>query len=163
MQGHSVPGSRVDCYPSRVRSPLPRPAPLVRPSSQVSRRMKAVRRRDTKPEVTARRILWAAGMRFRLCPADLPGTPDIANKRARWAVFVHGCFWHGHRGCRLATLPKANRAFWEEKLDANRRRDARKTLALRRMGYRVLVLWQCELGDAEAVVRRFSRVCLRDR
>lgn len=125
--------------------------------------MKAVRRRDTKPEVVARSILWNAGARFRLCPSDLPGTPDIANKRARWVVFVHGCFWHGHRNCPLATMPKSNRAFWEEKLAANRRRDARKATALRRLGYRVLVLWQCELRDSEAVLRRFSRVCLRDR
>ena len=120
--------------------------------------MKAVRRRDTKPEVEVRKLLWREGARFRLCLRDLPGTPDIVNKSARWAVFVHGCFWHGHRNCKLATTPKSNSAFWREKLASNRRRDARKALALRRLGFRVLVVWQCELRDPEALVRRFSRV-----
>nr|WP_317987226.1 very short patch repair endonuclease [Stigmatella hybrida] len=128
----------------------------VRPSEEVSRRMKAVRRRDTRPEVEVRRLLWKAGVRFRLCPRDLPGTPDIVNKRARWAVFVHGCFWHGHRNCKLATVPKSNSAFWKSKLAGNRSRDARKALALRRLGYRVIVVWQCALRDPEALVRRFS-------
>lgn len=118
--------------------------------------MKAVRRRDTKPEVEVRRLLWNEGARFRLCPRDLPGSPDIANKRARWAVFVHGCFWHGHRNCKLATVPKSNTAFWEAKLAANRQRDTRKVLALRRLGYRVLVIWQCALRDPAALIRQFS-------
>ncbi|WP_408890296.1 very short patch repair endonuclease [Myxococcus faecalis] len=139
-------------YPYRVT--LHRPG--IQPTEEVSRRMKAVRRRDTEPEVEVRRILWKAGARFRLCPQDLPGTPDIANKSARWVVFVHGCFWHGHRNCKLATTPKSNSAFWEAKLAANRRRDARKALALRRLGYRVLVVWQCALRDPAALVRRFS-------
>ncbi len=118
--------------------------------------MKAVRRRDTKPEVEVRRLLWNAGARFRLCPRDLPGSPDIANKRARWAVFVHGCFWHGHRNCKLAAVPKSNSAFWEAKLDVNRQRDALKVPELRRLGYRVLVVWLCALRDPAALVRRFS-------
>jgi DNA mismatch endonuclease (patch repair protein) len=119
--------------------------------------MEAVRQRDTKPEVEVRRLLWKAGARFRLCPRDLPGTPDIVNKTAQWAVFVHGCFWHGHRNCKLATVPKSNSVFWQEKLASNRRRDARKALALRRLGYRVFVVWQCELRDPDALIRRFSR------
>jgi DNA mismatch endonuclease (patch repair protein) len=137
--------------------------PRLQPSEEVSRRMKAVRRRDTKPEMEARRLLWEAGARFRLCPQDLPGTPDIANKSARWAVFVNGCFWHGHRNCARATLPKSNRPFWEEKLAANRRRDARKALALRHLGYQVLVVWQCELHDPDALLRRFAKAGLTKR
>jgi DNA mismatch endonuclease (patch repair protein) len=117
--------------------------------------MKTVRQRDTKPEIAVRRLLWSAGARFRTCPRDLPGRPDIANKGARWAVFVHGCFWHGHRGCKLATVPQSNRAFWQEKLASNRRRDARKALALRRLGFLVFVVWQCELRNPDALVRRF--------
>ncbi|WAM30239.1 very short patch repair endonuclease [Myxococcus sp. NMCA1] len=125
--------------------------------------MKAVRRRDTKPEVEVRRLLWNAGARFRLCPRNLPGSPDIANKSARWAVFVHGCFWHGHRNCKLATVPKSNSAFWEAKLAANRQRDARMARALRQFGFRVLVVWQCELRDEGALARRFSKAGITKR
>ncbi len=122
--------------------------------------MRSVRRRDTKPETAVRRIIWKEGARFRLCPRDLPGSPDIANKTARWAVFVNGCFWHGHRNCPLGTVPKSNTSFWTGKLADNRRRDARKAIALRRLGYRVLLVWQCELKDPGAIARRFARVCL---
>jgi DNA mismatch endonuclease (patch repair protein) len=73
----------------------------------------------------------------------------LANKEARWAVFVHGCFWHGHRRCRLASVPKTNSAFWKEKLAANRDRDRRKERALLKLGYRVFTIWQCELDDTK--------------
>ncbi|WP_075306001.1 very short patch repair endonuclease [Hyalangium minutum] len=126
-------------------------------SEKISQRMKAVRRRDTKPELAVRRLLWEAGARFRLCARDLPGTPDIANKTARWAIFVNGCFWHGHRNCPLATLPKRNQGFWKTKLANNRARDARKARALRGLGYKVFVVWQCELRAPDAVSRRFVK------
>lgn len=131
--------------------------PSLRPSAEVTRRMKAVRQRNTKPEMVVRRLLWRAGARFRLCVRDLPGTPDIANKSARWAVFVNGCFWHGHRNCTLATLPKSNQGFWKTKLAGNRARDARKARALRRLGYKVFMVWQCELETPDAVIRRFVK------
>src|SRR5688500_542986 len=90
-----------------------------------SKRLGRIRQADTAPEQTVRRALWALGLRFRRANRDLPGSPDIANRTAHWAVFVHGCFWHAHTGCSKATVPKRNRQFWLEKFAANRARDAR--------------------------------------
>jgi DNA mismatch endonuclease, patch repair protein len=122
--------------------------------------MKRIRQRDTAPELEVRRGLAELGLRYRLCPSDLPGRPDLANKSKRWAIFVHGCFWHGHRGCRLATVPKSNRQFWIEKLAANARRDRAKTRALEAIGFRVFVVWQCELSD-RAVLSRLGSILRR--
>lgn len=116
--------------------------------------MKAVRQHGTEPELQVRRTLHRLGARFRVCPRDLPGRPDVANKAKRWCVFVHGCFWHGHHGCRLAKLPRTNTAWWRTKISANRRRDARKEAALRALDFSVLVVWQCELVDEATLVRR---------
>lgn len=122
-------------------------------SASTSARMKRIRQRDTAPELEVRRALTALGVRYRLCPSDLPGRPDLANKSRRWALFVHGCFWHHHQGCRLATIPKSNREFWIEKLSGNRRRDTSKVHALEALGYRVFVVWQCEIADSTALSR----------
>jgi DNA mismatch endonuclease (patch repair protein) len=119
--------------------------------------MKAVRQRDTAPELAVRKLLHRQGIRFRVCPADLPGRPDIVNRSRRWCIFVHGCFWHGHRSCALASLPKTNRRWWTEKIDANRMRDARKEDAMRALGFRVAVVWQCELADERSLERRLGR------
>lgn len=94
-----------------------------------------------------RKLLHALGRRFRVHNRDLPGSPDIANRARKWAVFVHGCFWHRHIGCKRATTPSRNRQFWLEKFDANVARDARVQAALRDQGYRVLVVWECESED----------------
>lgn len=115
--------------------------------------MRRVRQRDTAPEVAVRKLLHRSGVRFRICPEQLPGRPDVANVSQRWALFVHGCFWHGHRGCRLATVPRTNSKFWVEKFAANKRRDARKARQLRALGFRVLVVWQCEAADPTLGVR----------
>ena len=120
--------------------------------------MKGIRQRDTAPEMRIRQLLHRAGIRFRACPSDLPGRPDIANKTRYWAVFVHGCFWHGHRGCHLASVPKSNTAFWEGKLAANRARDQRKVQELRKLGYKVATVWQCEL-DNPTLLARLLRTC----
>jgi DNA mismatch endonuclease (patch repair protein) len=117
------------------------------PDPATSTRMKKIRQRGTEPELRVRRLLTRAGVRYRICPRDLPGRPDLANKRGRWAIFVHGCFWHAHPKCRLATIPKTNHAFWITKLAANRVRDRRKVQALREMGYNVITVWQCEIDD----------------
>jgi DNA mismatch endonuclease (patch repair protein) len=124
------------------------------PAPDTSTRMRAVRQRDTAPELQARRILHRLGARFRVCPPDLPGRPDIANKSRKWCVFVHGCFWHGHSACMLARLPRTNNRWWTEKISANKRRDARKEAAMRELGFRVAVVWQCELFDEASVARR---------
>jgi DNA mismatch endonuclease Vsr len=86
---------------------------------------------------------------YRLNVRSLPGSPDFANKRRKWAIFVHGCFWHQHTGCRRATVPKTNAEFWLEKFRRNRERDATAIHALRRLGFRVGVIWECEIRDVE--------------
>lgn len=121
-------------------------------------RMLDQRRSDTAPERIVRRVLAAQGHRFRLANRDLPGSPDIANRARKWAVFVHGCFWHHHLGCPRATVPKRNRAWWLEKFRDNRRRDDRKVEALEALGYRVLTVWECETADERTLARRLRRL-----
>lgn len=116
------------------------------------------KRVDTGPERIVRGILHALGLRFRLENRDLPGSPDIANRARRWAVFVHGCYWHQHEGCPRATVPKRNRAWWRAKFRANRKRDDRKRAELESAGYRSLVVWECETRDEMALTRRLRRL-----
>src|SRR5439155_18738791 len=97
---------------------------------------------DTSVERLVHDALRGLGLRFGTRNKDLPGSPDIANRSRRWAVFVHGCFWHGHPGCAMATIPKRNRSFWLGKFTDNRARDRRVVRTLRYMGYRILVIWQ---------------------
>lgn len=111
--------------------------------------MAAVRTRDTEPELYVRRKLFAAGFRFRLHVRKLPGRPDIVLPRYRTAVFVHGCFWHGH-ACPRGARPTTNVGFWNAKLDANSHRDKRNRAALEAAGWRAIVVWQCELQEATA-------------
>jgi DNA mismatch endonuclease (patch repair protein) len=127
------------------------------PSKETSARMRRIRRENTTPELAVRRVVTALGVRYRTCVRDLPGSPDLANKRAGWALFVHGCFWHAHSFCRAATLPKTNRPFWIGKLAANRARDAAKCRLLRRAGFRVVTVWQCELRDPENLAKKLRR------
>lgn len=112
-----------------------------------SERMSRIRGRDTKPELVVRRLLHAAGFRFRLHVANLPGRPDIGLPKYRAVVFVHGCFWHRHAGCAVASTPKSNRRFWEAKFSANVRRDKRNCTVLRSMGWRVFVIWECQVNS----------------
>jgi len=132
------------------------PSGSENPGLETSVRMKSVRQRDTKPEIAVRRVLHRMGYRFRLCPVDLPGRPDIANAKRRWCIFVHGCFWHGHQDCPLFTVPKTNTAWWRRKVEANRVRDARKEAAMRDLGFRVAVVWQCETEDRQVLERRLA-------
>jgi DNA mismatch endonuclease (patch repair protein) len=107
--------------------------------------MARVRDRDSKPEWVLRTALHRLGFRYRLGGAKLPGRPDLVLPKYRTAIFVHGCFWHAHEHCKRATLPKTNAAFWQDKLAANVARDRRNEEALRALGWRVVVLWECEL------------------
>jgi DNA mismatch endonuclease Vsr len=110
-----------------------------------SARMRLVRQQGTSTELLVRRWLWNHGIRFTVRNRDLPGSPDLANRSRRWALFVHGCFWHGHEGCVRSRLPKRHTDFWRQKLAGNRERDSRKEEALRALGYRVFVVWGCEV------------------
>ncbi len=109
--------------------------------------MASIRARDTKPELQVRRYLHAHGLRFRLVRKDLPGKPDVVLPRWRTAIFVHGCFWHGHDGCRYAAVSKTRTEFWASKIASNAERDARSIDALRVLGWRVIVIWECVLRE----------------
>lgn len=114
-----------------------------------SRMMSAIRGRNTSPEISVRKWLHAHGYRFRLHRADLPGKPDIVLPRLRTCIFVHGCFWHRHPGCRFATVPKTRPEFWHQKFQANVARDERAVKALEAEGWRVLIVWECELKEPQ--------------
>ncbi|MGZ8286876.1 MAG: very short patch repair endonuclease [Allosphingosinicella sp.] len=114
---------------------------------QSRRRMARVRQRDTAPELTVRRLAHQLGYRFRLHRRSLPGSPDLVFPRLRKIIFVHGCFWHRHPGCRRATLPKTRPAFWENKFRENVSRDARNEALLRAAGWDVTTVWECETLD----------------
>lgn len=127
--------------------------PIVSPERR--RNMQAVRSGDTKPEIAVRKLLHRLGYRFRLRRSDLPGKPDIVLPRHRLAVFVHGCFWHRH-DCKRATMPKTRTEFWEAKLSANAARDARVMKALHELGWRTVVIWECETGDHRLISHRIT-------
>lgn len=118
--------------------------------------MRRVKGRDTTPELKVRRILTRLGARYRLHRKDLPGAPDVALPGRRLALFVHGCFWHGHDCARGARVPKQNRDYWVGKVGRNRARDARNLAALEALGWRAEVVWECELKDAAALQDRLS-------
>jgi DNA mismatch endonuclease (patch repair protein) len=119
--------------------------------------MRAVKRAHTGPEVVVRRALHALGLRFRLHRRDLPGSPDIVLPRFRTVVFVHGCFWHRHPGCRYASTPKTRQEYWLPKFKANVERDAKKEAQLRELGWRVLVIWGCEICKPAELYERLRR------
>jgi DNA mismatch endonuclease (patch repair protein) len=118
--------------------------------------MRRVKGRDTRPELCVRRLIWRLGGRYRLNRADLPGKPDIVLAGRRLAVFVHGCFWHGHDCARGARVPKANRDYWVGKVGRNRTRDAAARDRLAALGWRVETVWECELKDAPALEARVA-------
>lgn len=132
------------------RTPLP--APTTTPSSERSRVMARVPSRGSKPEMLVRSTLRALGLPgYRLHRRDLPGSPDIAYPGRRLAIFVHGCFWHGHDCKRGARMPKTNAAYWRAKIDRNRRRDRENQDALAALGYRTVTIWECETRNADAL------------
>lgn len=127
-----------------------------------SRMMKGIRSKDTLPELTVRKYLHARGFRYRLHARDLPGCPDIVLPKYRAAILVHGCFWHRHAGCKYATTPANNAARWKTKFDANTERDARKERMLHAAGWKVLIVWECELrhepeNRLERLVKEITR------
>lgn len=117
-----------------------------------SANMRAVRSRHTRPELMVRSALHRAGYRFRLHHRDLPGSPDIILPKWRTVIFVNGCFWHGHEGCRRAKLPSTRTDFWRAKIERNRARDIATTSQLIAMGYRVVTLWECELRIESSIL-----------
>lgn len=120
--------------------------------------MQRVRQRGTSAEKAVASACRKLGISYRLNVKSLPGSPDLANKTHRWAIFVHGCFWHRHQNCTRATTPKRNNSFWVDKFKANRNRDARKLRQLQEAGFKVLVFWECESEDAPLLLRRLSKL-----
>lgn len=118
--------------------------------------MSRIRDRDTKPEITVRSLLHRRGFRFRLHARDLPGSPDILLPKYQTALFVHGCFWHRHPGCKFAYHPKSRTAFWNNKFTANVERDKKVHNALARLGWNVIVVWECELRNLESLANRLT-------
>lgn len=128
----------------------------TRTPEQRRRIMQSVKTKDTGPEQAIRKALFAAGYRYRLYRKDLPGSPDIVFPSRKKVLFVHGCFWHGH-GCLKGQPSKSHTEYWGPKLEANRARDARNVAALEALGWRVLVVWQCELEDFSTAFNRIVR------
>lgn len=119
--------------------------------------MSRVKGRDTKPEILVRSFVFRMGFRFRLHLRDLPGTPDIVLPRHSKVIFVHGCFWHGHRGCPRSKRPATNENFWNTKLEGNIKRDKRYRRELRRLGWKTLVVWECEIKSPQKLLRKLER------
>ncbi len=120
--------------------------------------MAAIHCKDTSPELRVRSLLHGLGYRFRLHRRDLPGSPDIVLPRHRTVVFVHGCFWHRHPGCRYTTTPKTREDFWNRKFEQNIQRDHRQQQQLSERGWSVMVIWACELRDLQSLTKRLLQI-----
>ena len=124
----------------------------------VRKRMSRIRKTGSKPEVLVRKVTYRLGFRFRINRSDLPGTPDIVFPRRRKMIFVHGCFWHQHSGCRNATIPRVREGYWLPKLERTKARDIWSAAQLRALGWSVMTVWECEVRDEaalEATLRDF--------
>jgi DNA mismatch endonuclease (patch repair protein) len=120
--------------------------------------MARVRQKGTKPEIGVREILSRLGVEYSTNATDLPGSPDVVDRRGKRAVYVHGCFWHRHGGCVASTTPARNASFWNEKFQQNVQRDARKKRELRRLGFTIMTVWECQLKQEEKLARLKKRL-----
>ena len=107
--------------------------------------MSRIKGRNTKPEMLVRRYLHSRGYRYRVNVRKLPGTPDIVLRKYKTAIFINGCFWHGHEGCRYYVPPKSNSQFWQQKIERNKQRDIEKRIQLRLLGWHTIIIWECQL------------------
>ncbi|MDQ0563205.1 DNA mismatch endonuclease (patch repair protein) [Rhizobium mesoamericanum] len=134
---------------------------IVSPARR-SQIMARIAGKGTKPEVAVRRVAHGLGYRFRLHRRDLPGSPDLVFPSRQLALFVHGCFWHRHAGCRLAYNPKSNVEFWQAKFKGNIARDARVLDELERLGWRVAMIWECETRDFDGLCQKLKEILEQD-
>jgi DNA mismatch endonuclease (patch repair protein) len=123
--------------------------------------MSRIRAKNTRPEMMVRSMLHRLGYRFRLHSRKLPGKPDVVLPKHKAVVLVHGCFWHHHAECRRATIPASNRTYWRAKLGINRARDVVNVQKLKGLGWKCIVVWECELGDEEKLAKRLIRALHR--
>lgn len=132
---------------------MPRPADRLSPTRR-SENMRRIRSKNTLPEMAVRRIVYRLGYRYRLHVKGLPGKPDLVFRPRKKVIFIHGCFWHQHSSCREGRVPGSKKRYWRPKLARNVERDREHVSALRRSGWKTLILWECELGDKTVLVRR---------
>lgn len=118
--------------------------------------MSRVKAKDTSAELRVRKVVHSLGLRYRLHRRDLPGNPDLVFPKHRAVIFVHGCFWHRHPGCKRASTPKSQVRYWQDKFDRNVARDRQAVADLRELGWRVMVIWECQTKTNEAVMRRVN-------
>ena len=126
-------------------------------SEQRSRNMSAIKSKNTKPEIKVRKILYSMGYRFRLHRKDLPGSPDIVLPKYKTVIFVHGCFWHRHENCKYASTPKTRQEFWEAKFQENINRDKLNQENLSSKGWKIIVVWECEINDKDFGLSRLFK------
>lgn len=126
------------------------------PPDTRSQIMRSVKGKHTKPEMAVRRLVHGMGFRYRTHDSQVVGRPDISNRKRKIAIFVHGCFWHGHQGCRYGRLPKSRVQFWCDKQDRNRERDQRNYLRLIIQGWAVLEVWQCDLRNTPRLIETLA-------
>src|SRR5882672_12417091 len=122
----------------------------------LSERMARIRKFNTRPEMAVRRFIHAHGYRYSLHARDMPGTPDLVFPRLRKVIFVHGCFWHRHKGCARTTSPKTRRDYWAQKFECNIKRDAQKKKLLKARGWDVLIVWECQTFETDSLSRRIA-------
>ena len=130
----------------------------IKTPEERSRNMAAIHSSDTQPEMHVRRYLHSMGWRYGLHNKNLPGSPDIVMRRFKTVIFIHGCFWHGHENCKYYRLPKSNTEFWQTKININRARDERDIKALNKLGWNVIIVWECELKTEERRKLTFRRL-----
>lgn len=148
----------MDCICGKIFSSM---ADKLTPAKR-SWNMSRIKGKNTKPELLVRKFLFAQGIRYRI-HTTLPGRPDIVIKKKRIAVFVNGCFWHGHTECKDAGIPKSNTAFWQNKIGGNVERDTRNRLKLEQDGWKVITLWECELGkDREITLENTLNMIMKN-
>ena len=129
--------------------------------NQRRRNMSRIRSKNTTPEIRVRSLLHRHGFRFRLHRKDLAGTPDIVLPKFRTAIFVHGCFWHRHEGCKYAATPKTRTDFWQKKFESNIDRDTNVRKALQKQGWKVFVIWECELKNQQQLIENIQNLFFR--
>lgn len=122
--------------------------------------MYRIRNKDTKPEIMLRKALFARGFRYRVNVKSLPGKPDIVLPRYKTVIFVHGCFWHGHPGCKYAYTPKSNTEFWVNKISNNKKRDVETEFKLKELGWKVITVWECEIRHGKGFSDLIERLSL---
>lgn len=128
---------------------------------QRHRCMAAIKGKDTKPEMVVRRYLHSLGYRYSLHNKKLPGCPDLVLRKYKTVIFIHGCFWHGHEGCKFSRLPKTNVEFWQDKITRNQQRDQKVIKLLREKGWNVITVWECDLRNKEKREKTLSNLNLR--